>query len=74
MISVLICSIDTELLNNVRTNIAETIGVPFEILYLDNRNEKKGICQVYNELAERARFPYLCFLHEDVILNANDWG
>jgi len=74
MISVLICSINPDLLKNVTENISKTIGVPFEILYWDNRIEKKGICKVYNELARKAQFPYLCFLHEDVLFQTNNWG
>ena len=74
MISVLICSIHPELLSNVQKNIRETIGVPFEILFVDNRNDKKGICEVYNGLAQKAKYPYLCFLHEDVLLRTQNWG
>lgn len=74
MISVLICSINAGLLKNIRENISKTIGVPFEILFQDNRLEKKGICKVYNELASKAKFPYLCFLHEDVLFQTDNWG
>lgn len=74
MISVLICSVNPDLLNDVNENIKKTIGVPFEILYTDNRTAKKGICQVYNELAPKASFDYLCFLHEDVLLKTGNWG
>ena len=74
MISVLICSIHPDLLSNVQENIRETIGVPFEILVSDNRINGKGICKVYNDLAQKAKFPYLCFLHEDVLLKTRNWG
>lgn len=74
MISVLICSVNPDLLNNVTENIKKTIGVPFEILCADNSTAKKGICQVYNELASKSSFDYLCFLHEDVVLKTDNWG
>ena len=74
MISVIICSINPELLSGVAVTIEKTIGLPFELLYFDNREAKKSICKVYNELAEKAKFSYLCFVHEDVILETNDWG
>jgi hypothetical protein len=73
MISVLICSADNSLLNQVRTNIEQTIGVEHEILFFDNL-EKKGICEVYNSLAARARFSYLCFVHEDIVFQTLNWG
>jgi hypothetical protein len=74
MISVLICSINPDFLLQVEANIKQTIGIDFEILYFDNRIEKKGICQVYNDLAMKARFEYLCFVHEDVLFETPAWG
>jgi hypothetical protein len=73
MISVLICSADNSLLNQVKTNIEQTIGVEHEILSFDNL-EKKGICEVYNILASRAKFSYLCFVHEDILFHTLSWG
>ncbi len=73
MISVLICSADNSLLNQVKRNIEQTIGVEHEILFFDNV-EKKGICEVYNALASRAKFSYLCFVHEDVLFQTPNWG
>lgn len=74
MISVLICSVSPGLLKKVTENIKETIGVPFEVLFADNRMAKKGICEVYNELARKSQFDLLCFLHEDVELKTENWG
>ena len=74
MISVLICSAKPDLLKIVTENIQKTIGIPFEILYFDNRIAKKGICSVYNELASKSQFNYLCFIHEDVLLRTENWG
>jgi hypothetical protein len=58
----------------VKNNIANTIGVEYEIIAFDNRVAKKGICQVYNEGIAQARFGTLCFMHEDVTLLTHDWG
>lgn len=74
MISVLICSGNSDLLQQVSDNITETIGVEFEIIFVDNRVSNNGICSVYNELALKAKFPYLCFLHEDILFTRKDWG
>lgn len=74
MISVLICSANPSLLEQVSKNVTETIGIAFEILHYDNRSENKGICQVYNLLAEKARYQYLCFIHEDVLFGNLGWG
>ncbi|MEJ7740617.1 MAG: glycosyltransferase [Chitinophagaceae bacterium] len=74
MISVLICSANPVLLEQVTASIKDTIGTDFEILHFDNRTDKKGICQVYNELAQHAEFNHLCFVHEDVLFQTHDWG
>lgn len=74
MISVIICSIRPELFKQVSTNLSRKIGVEHEILSFDNRVEKYGICRVYNILAGKAKFEYLCFLHEDVLFETDDWG
>lgn len=74
MISIIICSINNGYLQNVSENISKTIGTGYELLVWDNHVEKKGICEVYNRMAERAKFPLLCFLHEDVLFETEGWG
>jgi hypothetical protein len=74
MISVIICSVNPELLSQLSNNIKNTIGTPYELIATDNRGSAKGICQVYNEAATKARYDILCFIHEDIIIKTNDWG
>lgn len=74
MLSIIICSNNPELFNQVQKNIQQTIGINYEILYFDNRKINKGICSVYNELAAKSKFSYLCFLHEDILIQTKDWG
>jgi hypothetical protein len=74
MISLVVCSIRPEQLAQLKRSVEGSIGLPHEWLVADNRNTGKGICQVYNELAARARYPYLLFIHEDVTFESFDWG
>lgn len=74
MFSIIVCSIRPEQAAALELNIASTIGVPFEFIAFDNRGTGKGICAVYNECAERAKYDLLCFLHEDVAFHTQDWG
>lgn len=74
MLSVIVCSVNPYLLNQLKNNIEATIGVDYELLSIDNRIEKKGICSIYNSLAERAKFDILCFVHEDVLFETLEWG
>lgn len=74
MISVIISSANKQMLTDVRQNIAETIGVPFEVLAFDNGTGAKGMCQVYNEGSAQAQYDILCFMHEDVSMHTTGWG
>lgn len=74
MISIIICSVDTVLLEKITTNISQTIGVPYEIIAVDNRENKYNIFQAYNVGFAKAKFPYACFTHEDILFHTKDWG
>ena len=74
MISCIICSANKELLSNVSHNIAATIGLPYEIIGIDNSEGKLSICGAYNKGADLARFDIFCFLHEDILFETNNWG
>ena len=74
MISCIICFANKELLENVSESIEHTIGMPFEIIGIDNSDGKLSICEAYNKGADLAKFDILCFLHEDVLFETNNWG
>lgn len=73
MISVIVSTHNELNLSNVKTNIQQTIGVPYELIAIDNR-AGRGLCEVYNEGTKKARFPILCFAHEDIRLITENWG
>jgi len=74
MVSLVVCSINPKFLKNLQENVSLTIGVEHEWLIWDNRKDNKGLCEVYNNLAKNARFPYVCFLHEDLLFRSENWG
>ena len=74
MISIVICSINAYYLSQVKKNISATIGVEYELLVWENSHDKKGICEVYNRMATKARYEYICFLHEDILFETANWG
>ena len=74
MISVIICSINKALAAQVKRNIDETIGVPYELILIDNTAIGNGICSVYNEGARQAKYDLFCFVHEDVLFQTPNWG
>ncbi len=74
MFSILVCSINTSFLENLKINISETIGCEYEILVWDNLAEQKPITEVYNFLASKAQYPYWCFIHEDIRFDTMNWA
>lgn len=74
MISVIICSKEKKLLDQVSKNIEETIGVPYELIAIDNSRRDYNIFQAYNLGVEKSKCDILCFPHEDLIFHTQDWG
>ena len=74
MISIIICSRNQTISSALHKNIAETIGVPYEIVCIDNSKGEYSMCSAYNEGVRRAKGEYLCFMHEDVSFLSKDWG
>lgn len=74
MLSIIICSVSPERLQQVTQNIHDTIGVEHEIIAIDNRETHWPIARAYNEGVRRARFPFLFFVHEDVKFHSVNWG
>ena len=73
MLSIIISSYQPHYYIALEKNIADTIGIPYEIIKIDN-NGIMGICEAYNRGAEKAQYDFLLFLHEDVLFETQDWG
>lgn len=73
-LSIIVCSVKPEMANELRDNVEKTIGIDYEMIVFDNRQTGKGICEVYNECAEKATGEYLLFVHEDVVFHTSNWG
>lgn len=55
-------------------NIGKTIGVPHEIVWIENKNRKYSLTEAYNLGASKAKFELLCFIHDDVEFVSDNWG
>jgi len=73
MISIIISSQDSTLLRRVSENIKDTIGIEYEIIAIENKAQY-SICEAYNLGLEKSNYPYLCFVHEDVLFKCDRWG
>lgn len=74
MISVIICSRAKIIKTNLFQNIKNTIGCKYELIVIDNSENKFSIFQAYNLGIEKSLGDYLCFLHDDVFIHTDGWG
>jgi hypothetical protein len=74
MFSILVCSINALYLERLKINLNQKVGQPFELLIWDNLAEPKPITEVYNQLASQAKYPYWCFIHEDISFLTMNWA
>lgn len=73
MLSIIISSYNKSNFENIQNNIAETCGIDYELIKIDNPN-LMGICEAYNKGATKAQYHYLLFIHEDIIFHTQNWG
>lgn len=74
MISIIICSKNKFVFQAVSQQVALTIGLPHEIIPIDNANIRYSICEAYNLGASQSKYDYLCFMHEDIKFHSDNWG
>lgn len=74
MISIIICSRTKTIAPVFLENIKKTIGIDYELIVLDNSENKYSIFEAYNLGIEQSKFNYLCFIHDDVLFHSNGWG
>ncbi len=73
-ISIIICSREKQISKDLIENIKNTVGCDFELIVIDNSENKYSIFEAYNLGIEKSKGEYLCFIHDDVIFHTNDWG
>lgn len=74
MISLIICSTKKKTPQWLVENIEQTIGAEYEIIHIDNSENRFNMCSAYNEGVLRAKGEVLCFMHEDIKYYSQNWG
>lgn len=74
MISIIICSKSRILPETLRNNIKETIGCEYELITIDNSENRYSIYSAYNQGISQSNFPNLCLVHDDVEFLTINWG
>lgn len=73
-ISIIICSREVNINQELRENIEKTIGYPHEFVIINNSENKYSIFEAYNLGIKKSVGEYLCFLHDDIVFHTIGWG
>ena len=73
-ISIIICSRKKYIDKDLLENIEKTVGCSYELIVINNSENKHSIFEAYNIGIERSNYNYLCFIHDDVCFNTQNWG
>ena len=74
MLAIVVCSKNKTLSKDLVDNIINTVGVEYEIITIDNSENKYSIFSAYNLGITKSKYKYICFVHEDVYFHSQDWG
>lgn len=74
MISIIICSRTQSISNDLSENIKDTVGCDYELIVIDNSENKYSIFEAYNLGIEKSKGEHLCFTHDDILFHTKDWG
>jgi glycosyl transferase family 2 len=74
MISIVVCSANEKMFDEFSQRVQLTIGTPFEIIRIDNKDNRYTICEAYNKGKGLCRYEIVCFCHEDILFETNNWG
>ena len=74
MLSLIICSRTANISDELKQNIATTIGCEYELCVIDNSRNENSIFTAYNEGVRRAKGDILCFMHDDILFHTEGWG
>lgn len=74
MISIIICSRNKTISNDLYQNITTTIGCEFELIVIDNSLNQYSIFEAYNLGIGKSTSEFLCFIHDDILFHTQGWG
>jgi hypothetical protein len=74
VISIIICSIKSYIDPDLDSNIKTTVGVPYELIFINNEKNKYSIFEAFNIGVSKSNFEICCFMHDDIKFHSNNWG
>lgn len=73
-ISIIICSRTENINSNFYKNIKNSIGTSYELILIDNSENKYSIFEAYNLGIKKSKGKLLVFVHDDVLFHTQNWG
>ncbi|MBB6500974.1 glycosyltransferase [Pedobacter cryoconitis] len=73
MLSIIVSSYQEQYYLDFEENLRKTCGIPYEIVRIWNPGTM-SIYKAYNHGLVRSKYPYLLFVHEDVLFDSSGWG
>lgn len=73
MISIIVSTYKPDLFSAFTENVAKNIGIEYEIITIENKG-LMGLCEAYNKGIAQAKYQYICFSHDDIRINTQNWG
>lgn len=74
MVSIIICSRTLTISSDLSENILNTIGCDYELVVIDNSQNKYSVFEAYNLGIKKSNGTYWCFIHDDILFCSKDWG
>ena len=74
MISIVICARANDVNEALKENIQNTIGVPYELIVIDNGKNEYSIFSAYNKGVTLSNYDIVCFMHDDISFETMGWG
>lgn len=74
MISIIICARTKHIKAELSNNISNTIGCAYELIIINNSENKYSIFEAYNLGIEKSKGDLLAFIHDDILIHTNNWG
>ena len=67
MLSLIICSRNSDISATLKKNIETTIGINYELIVINNSLNHYSIFEAYNQGIRKSKYQFLCFMHEDIL-------
>ena len=74
MLSIIVCSRTPDVSLSLYENIEKSVGCIYELITIDNSENRYSIFEAYNLGIQKSRFEFLCFIHDDIFIHTKNWG